>query len=87
MIDAFPDDKLFTFSIAGMRTFGDLAMELQSMALPMARGLVTGEWNTSFDRQPRPKRELLQMWDDATPQIEALWNYLLEGDAIKAPGE
>ena len=37
-------DKLFTFSIGGMRSFGDLAMELQSMALPMVRGLATGDW-------------------------------------------
>ena len=47
VIDAFPDDELFTFSIGGMRSFGDLAMELQSMALPMARGLATGEWDVS----------------------------------------
>jgi uncharacterized damage-inducible protein DinB len=76
VIDAFPDDKLFTFSIGGMRSFGDLAMELQSMALPMARGLATGDWDLSFDRQARPKHEVLQLWDDATPQIEALWKQM-----------
>jgi uncharacterized damage-inducible protein DinB len=76
VIDLFPDDKLFTFSIGGMRTFGDLALELQSMASPMARGLGTSDWGPPFDRQPRPKHELLQMWDEATPQIDALWTQM-----------
>jgi uncharacterized damage-inducible protein DinB len=73
VIDAFPEDKLFTFSIGGMRTFGELAMELLTMARPMLHGLVTGEWDTSFDRAQRPKQEILRLWDEATPQIDALW--------------
>src|SRR5262245_8169747 len=63
VIDAFPDDQLFTFSIGGMRTFGELAMELVSMAEPMARGVATGDWNTSWERDPLPKAELLRRWD------------------------
>jgi uncharacterized damage-inducible protein DinB len=73
VIDVFPEDKLFTFSIGGMRTFGDLSLELLTMALPMARGIATGEWAQSFDRTPRPKAEILRAWDEDTPQIEALW--------------
>jgi uncharacterized damage-inducible protein DinB len=73
VIDAFPGDKLFTFSIGGMRPFGDLSLELLTMALPMARGIATGEWAQSFDRAPRPKAEILRAWDEATPQIDALW--------------
>ena len=38
VIDAFPDDKLFTFSIGGMRPFGALAMEMITMAVPMVQG-------------------------------------------------
>jgi len=34
VIDAFPDDKLFTFSVGGMRTFGELSMELITMGAP-----------------------------------------------------
>ena len=79
VINAFPDEQLFSFSIGGMRSFGALAMELQSMALPMVRGLATGDWNTSFDREPRPKQELLQMWDEETPQIDALWKQMPPG--------
>jgi len=72
-IEAFPDDKLFTFSVGGMRTFGELSLELLSMGLPMARGIATGSWDASLDRSPRPKAEILRGWDEATPQIDALW--------------
>ena len=37
VIDAFPDDKLFAFSVGGMRPFGALAMEMATMAVPMVR--------------------------------------------------
>ena len=73
VIDAFPDDQLFTFSVGGMRTFGELAMELLSMGEPMARGVATGDWNTSWERDPLPKDELLRRWDASTAEIDALW--------------
>ena len=73
VIDAFPEDKLFTFSIGGMRTFGELSLELLTMALPMARGIATSEWDQSFDRTPRPKAEILRAWDEDTPRIDASW--------------
>ena len=57
VIDAFPDDKLFTFSVGGMRTFGELALEMVTMGAPMLRGLTGGEWDNSRDRAPRPKQE------------------------------
>jgi len=76
VIDAFPDDKLFTFSVGGMRTFGELSMELITMGAPMLRGLTTGEWDNVRDRSPRPKQEVLRLWDEATPQIDALWKQM-----------
>jgi uncharacterized damage-inducible protein DinB len=72
-IEAFPDDQLFTFSIGGMRTFGELAREMLSMATPMARGIVTDEWETSWDREAMPKEELLRRWDEATEEINGYW--------------
>jgi hypothetical protein len=47
VIDAFPDDKLFTFSLGGMRPFGDLAMELLSMAVPAVKGVLSGDWQVA----------------------------------------
>ncbi|HEX2081087.1 MAG TPA: DinB family protein [Longimicrobium sp.] len=73
LIEAFPEDQLFTYSIGGMRPFGALALEMVSMAAPMVRGVVTGEWNTSWSREERSKDEILRMWDEATEEIDTLW--------------
>ena len=73
VIEAFPEDQLFTFSIGGMRPFGVLALELLSMAGPMVRGVVSGEWTTSWDRDPKPRAEILAEWDQVTEEIDALW--------------
>jgi uncharacterized damage-inducible protein DinB len=73
VIEAFPEDQLFTFSVGGMRPFGMLALEMLSMAAPMVRGAVTNEWETSFDRAAVPKAELLRQWDESTAEMDALW--------------
>lgn len=73
VIEAFPEDQLFTFSVGGMRTFGELALEILTMGAPMVRGVVTGEWNASWDREAQPKAEILRMWDEATAEIDTLW--------------
>jgi hypothetical protein len=57
LIDAFPDGKLFGFSVGGMRPFGALALEMLTMAVPMVQGAVSGERSTSSGRDARPKRE------------------------------
>ena len=90
VIDAFPDDQLFAFSIGGMRPFGALAMEMLGMTVPMVRGVVTGEWNYSSDRATRPKQELLRLWDESTEQLNALWPQIPPqqfGDTMTAFGQ
>jgi uncharacterized damage-inducible protein DinB len=90
VIDAFPDDTLFTFSIGGMRPFGALALEMLTMAVPMVRGAVSGEWSTSMNRDQRPKQEILQIWDDSTQQLDALWPQIPPqrfGETITAFGQ
>ena len=89
LIEAYPEDKLFTHSIGGMRTFGALALEIVTMGAPMVRGAVNGDWTTSNSREARPKAEILKMWDDATEQINDLWAQLPAGrfdETIKAFG-
>jgi uncharacterized damage-inducible protein DinB len=76
LIEAFPEDQLFTFSLGGMRTFGELALELLSMAEPMVRGVATGEWSTSFARDAQPKSEILRRWDEGTERINELWRQI-----------
>jgi uncharacterized damage-inducible protein DinB len=73
VIDAFPDDQLFAFSVGAMRPFGALALEMITMAVPMVQGAISGDWNTSASREPRPKAELLRLWDESTEQLIALW--------------
>ena len=73
VIDAFPDDQLFTFSVGGMRPFGELALEMITMAAPMVRGAVSGDWSAPSDRSAKPKAEVLRLWDEATEQLNTLW--------------
>jgi uncharacterized damage-inducible protein DinB len=73
VIDAFPEDKFFSFSVGGMRPFGALSLELITMAVPMVQGAVSGDWSTSSNRDPRPKQEVLRLWDESTEQLNVLW--------------
>jgi uncharacterized damage-inducible protein DinB len=73
VIDAFPDDQLFTFSVGGMRSFGAMAMEMLAMAVPTVRGAVSGNWSSPRSGDPQPKHEVLRLWDESTEQLDALW--------------
>ncbi len=72
LIEAFPENELFTYSLGGMRTFGQLATELLRMAAPIAEGVATGNWG---DRkvEPKTKTELLRIWDDDTAALNRIW--------------
>jgi uncharacterized damage-inducible protein DinB len=75
VIDAFPDDKLFTYAVGGMRPFGELAIEMLGMAVPMLEGVVTDKWNWSMP-QITTKSDLLDQWDNATEQLNELWKQI-----------
>jgi uncharacterized damage-inducible protein DinB len=90
VIDAFPDDKLFSFSVGGMRPFGALAMEMLGMCAPMLRGVVTDKWEYSSNSEPRPKQEVLRLWDETTAQLDELWPQIPAGrffETMKAFGQ
>jgi uncharacterized damage-inducible protein DinB len=74
VIEVFPEDQLFKFSIGGMRPFSEMALEFVKMAAPIARGVATGKW-TSADDLPSPttKAALLALWDQATGEINQIW--------------
>lgn len=78
VIEAFPEDKLFTFSVGGMRPFSELAMEMITMAAPGVEGVVTRKWKSwtemeaSFPK-PKTKADLLKLWDKATDRMNELW--------------
>ncbi|HTJ51729.1 MAG TPA: DinB family protein [Cyclobacteriaceae bacterium] len=74
VIEAFPEDKLFSFSVGGMRPFAELATEMIRMSSPGIDGILTGKWDR-FDYSPAgtTKKELLQQWDEVTEKINTLW--------------
>ena len=76
VIDAFPDDQLFTYTIGGMRSFGTLALEILGMGAPMVQGVATNTWEWAMSQDPIPKAELLDRWDAATGQINELWKQI-----------
>ena len=73
LIEAYPEDQLFSFSVGGMRPFGLLAQEMLAMTVPMVQGVVTGEWRYDEDKTPRSKTDLLRLWDEATEQLNTFW--------------
>jgi uncharacterized damage-inducible protein DinB len=74
MIEAFPEDKLFTYSIGGMRPFAELVYEFLGMAVPGITGIATGTWAQWADsKKVTTKEELLTLWDEATEQVNNIW--------------
>lgn len=76
VIEAFPEDKLFSYSIGGMRPFAELAEEMIAMAGPGVKGVATGKWEYEGYRPKdslTTKEDLLKRWDDVTEQINSLW--------------
>jgi len=79
VIQAFPEDKLFEYSIGGMRPFSALAMEMIRLAGTGVNGIVTGEWKKLdelfHDSNPAPKtkEELLNLWDAVTALLNSTW--------------
>lgn len=72
-IDAFPDDKLFSYSLAGMRPFSAMAAEFIGMAVPTLSGVITGKWEQFAEPKATTKAELLKQWDDSTTKINEMW--------------
>jgi uncharacterized damage-inducible protein DinB len=73
LIEAYPEDQLFTFSVAGMRPFGLLLQEMLAMAVPMVKGIVTGEWQYEESKASPSKADILRLWDEATEQLNVYW--------------
>lgn len=78
VIEAFPENEFFSFSIGGMRPFAAMVMELLGIAVPALREIISGritELNEQFEHGNR-KENLLQMWDEATEEINALFKQI-----------
>ncbi|TDE14677.1 DinB family protein [Dyadobacter psychrotolerans] len=80
MIEAFPENEIYTFSIGGMRNYADLTMEMIDLAGAGVKGIATGDWSGYGDSgqqghsaAPTTKQELLALWDSVTEKIETYW--------------
>jgi len=74
VIDAFPEDKLFHFSVGGMRPFSEMAWEFIRMAVPIVEGVATGKWKEfNSGSKPASKAEILMLWDLQTAQLNELF--------------
>ena len=69
-IEAFPEDKLFSFSLGGMRPFGEMAVEFIRMAVPIVDGVATGKWVEYAGAKPTTKSEILALWDAQTKELD-----------------
>lgn len=76
VIEAFPEDKLFSYSIGGMRPFSEMVLEIISMAKPGIDGILRSDWGKYEELKNNPSRtkaDLLSMWDEVTEKINRLW--------------
>lgn len=78
VIDAFPENKLFSHTIGGMRPFALMAAELLAIAGPGLREIATGEQAELFEDIDfdNSKAEILRLWDETTEEIDALWKQI-----------
>ncbi len=75
VIEAFPEDKLFDYSIGGMRSFADMIKELIDISGPGVKGVATNEWpeGSNFSHNAKEvaptKTALLDLFDHDTELI------------------
>ncbi|MFZ1013366.1 MAG: damage-inducible protein DinB, partial [Terracidiphilus sp.] len=69
-IEAFPEDKLFQFSVGGMRPFAEMAFEFIRMAVPIVDGVASGKWEEYKGTKPATKADLLVLWDGQTAELD-----------------
>lgn len=75
VIEVFPDDAFYTFSLGGMRPFAELVWEMLYIEGPGIKGIASGEWKGFKNLTlPKTKKEVLQLWDEGTDQINQLWD-------------
>lgn len=71
VIEAFPEEKLYQFSVGGMRPFAEMAWEFIRMAVPIVDGVSSGEWKEFEGTKPSTKSDLLRQWDEQTRELDA----------------
>lgn len=75
VIEAFPEEAFFNYSIGGMRTFAEMVMELLAIAGPGIKEIATGKTAELIEHieHGNKKAKLLELWDEATEEINVYW--------------
>lgn len=76
-IEAFPEDKLFSYSLEPMRSFGKLMTEVLEIEVNFLHGILSGDW----EWQPKyrgvsGKAELVTAFEQLAPQTKEIWTQL-----------
>ncbi len=97
VIEAFPENELFGYSIGGMRPFADMAREIMGISGTGIKGILTNDWEfpAILDYRPgksqlKTKKELLHIWDQVTADINELWPRIPKerfNEVVKAFGQ
>lgn len=79
VLEAFPEDKLYEYSIGGMRPFAGMVMEFISMTVPILQGVATAKW-PPYEKAAdiKTKAELLARWDQDTAELDRIWPSVTE---------
>jgi uncharacterized damage-inducible protein DinB len=85
VIEAFPADKLFDYSIGGMRPFAAMANEIISMSGAGIKGIATDNWVTEGEldhhtgaNEANSKEGLMKQWDKVTEDLNFFWPQISE---------
>lgn len=77
LIEIFPEEKLFNYSIGGMRPCSSLIMEIIRLAALGLHGFVVGNWEVpeelrkySEEAMPSSREDILKLWDEVTGRID-----------------
>lgn len=75
VIEAFPEEAFFNHTIGGMRTFAEMVMELLGIAAPGIKEIATGKMEPLNEHiaHNNQKAKLLELWDEATEDINTYW--------------
>lgn len=80
VIEVFPEDKLFAYSIGGMRPFSEMVNEIIDIANAGMGDLfkdiptpIAQLDHHSGKLLAKTKEEILNLWDDVTHKIDTLW--------------
>jgi len=77
VIEIFPEEKLFSFSIGGMRPFADMVKELLAIAEPGIQEIATGQkTQLNENLSVNTKEQILKLWDLSSESLPVWWQKL-----------